>query len=252
MQNLPDPASPALWESCLGLPEPRPILIRASPSLSYSPILILAIRNRMLSFPRVVACSRTCSRFLGLSLGTASLCSAGANTALLFPNWDGTYLMRGLIGKHAMLGAGLWGGGLMVLLAATLISMTRRFSKSAPCLQVFVGLLSGGLALIGAMICFLTSGVALKDGPFCMFDVSSSNQTQAWKFGYPFKDLHNRNYLYDHSLWTSICLEPSKAVVWHVAFFSVLLCISLLQLLLVAIHLVNSILSLFCSFCEKR
>ncbi|XP_038944043.2 transmembrane 4 L6 family member 19 isoform X2 [Rattus norvegicus] len=141
---------------------------------------------------------------------------------------------------------------LQVLLAATLISLTGRFSKSAPCLQVFVGLLSGGLALLGAMICFLTSGVALKDGPFCMFDVSSSNQTQAWKFSYPFKDLHNRNYLYDHSLWTSVCLEPSKAVVWHVAFFSVLLCISLLQLLLVAIHLVNSILSLFCSFCEKR
>lgn len=33
---------------------------------------------------------------------------------LLFPNWDVTYLLRGLIGKHAMLGSGLWGGGLMV------------------------------------------------------------------------------------------------------------------------------------------
>lgn len=71
-------------------------------------------RSRMLSFPRVVACSRTCSRFLGLSLGTASLFAAGANIALLFPNWDTTYLTRGLIGKHAMLGAGLWGGGFMV------------------------------------------------------------------------------------------------------------------------------------------
>ncbi|XP_034371662.1 transmembrane 4 L6 family member 19 isoform X2 [Arvicanthis niloticus] len=205
----------------------------------------------MLSFPRVVACSRTCSRFLGLSLGIASLCAAGANIVLLFPNWDVTYLMRGLIGKHAMLGSGLWGGGLMVLLAATLIPMTGSFSKSAPCLQVLTALLSSGLALFGAVICFVTSGVALKDGPFCMFDVSSFNQTQAWKFGYPFKDLHNRNYLYDHSTWTSVCLEPSKAVVWHVAFFSTLLCISLFQLLLVAIHLVNSILGLFCSFCEK-
>ncbi|XP_057621256.1 transmembrane 4 L6 family member 19 isoform X2 [Chionomys nivalis] len=183
----------------------------------------------MLSFPRVVACSRTCSRFLGLSLGTASLFAAGANIALLFPNWDTTYLTRGLIGKHAMLGAGLWGGGFMMLIA----------------------LLSSSLALLGALVCFVTSGVALKDGPFCMFDTSSFNQTQAWKFGYPFKDLPNRNYLYDRSLWTSICLEPSKAVVWHVAFFSSLVCISLLQLLLVAIHVVNSILGLFCSFCEK-
>lgn len=205
----------------------------------------------MLSFSRVTACSRTCSRFIGLSLGTASLFAAGANIALLFPSWDVTYLTRGLIGKHAMLGSGLWGGGFMVLVAATLISVTGYFSKSAPCLRMLIALLSSGLALLGALVCFVTSGVALKDGPFCMFDVSSFNQTQAWKFGYPFKDLPDRNYLYDRSLWTSVCLEPSKAVVWHVAFFSTLLCISLLQLLLVAIHLINSILGLFCSFCEK-
>uniref|UniRef100_A0A8C3YQT2 Transmembrane 4 L six family member 19 n=1 Tax=Catagonus wagneri TaxID=51154 RepID=A0A8C3YQT2_9CETA len=176
-----------------------------------------------------MACSRTCSRILGLSLGATALFAAATNTALLFPNWDVTYLLRGLIGRQAMLGSGLWGGGLMMLTA----------------------LLSSGLALLGALICFITSGIALKDGPFCMFDVSSFNQTQTWKYGYPFKDLPNRNYLYDHSLWNSVCLEPSKAVVWHVGFFSVLLCISLLQTLLVVIHFINSFLGLFCSLCEK-
>ncbi|XP_040858820.1 transmembrane 4 L6 family member 19 [Ochotona curzoniae] len=203
-----------------------------------------------------MACSRTCSRILGLSLGTSALFAMGANLALLFPNWDVMYLLRGLIGRHAMLGSGLWGGGLMVLMAATLISLMGWrygcFSKSGPCRSMLATLLSSGLALLGAMICFITSGVALKDGPLCMFDVSSSNQTQAWKYGYPFKDLHNRNYLYDHSLWTSVCLEPSGAVVWHVSFFSVLLCISLLQLLLVVIHLINSLLGIFCSLCEER
>lgn len=64
--------------------------------------------------PCVMACSRTCSRILGLSLGTTALCAAGTNMMLLFPNWDVTYLLRGLIGRHAMLGSGLWGGGLMV------------------------------------------------------------------------------------------------------------------------------------------
>ena len=39
---------------------------------------------------------------------------------LLFPNWDVTYLLRGLIGKHAMLGSGLWGGGLMVSVLGSL------------------------------------------------------------------------------------------------------------------------------------
>ncbi|XP_017396478.1 transmembrane 4 L6 family member 19 isoform X1 [Cebus imitator] len=208
----------------------------------------------MLSFPCTLACSQTCSRILGLSLGTAALFAAGANMALLFPNWDVTYLLRGLVGRHAMLGTGLWGGGLMVLAAAVLISTGWRygcFRKSGLCRSVFAGLLSSGLALLGALICFVTSGVALKDGPFCMFDVSSFNQTQAWKYGYPFEDLHSSNYLYDRSLWNSVCLEPSKAVFWHVAFFSTLLCVSLLQLLLVVVHVINSFLGLFCSLCEK-
>ncbi|XP_077846918.1 transmembrane 4 L6 family member 19 isoform X2 [Macaca mulatta] len=148
----------------------------------------------MLSSPCTPASSRTCSRILGLSLGTAALFAAGANMALLFPNWDVTYLLRGLIGKHAMLGTGLWGGGLMVLTAAILISLKGWrygcFSKSGLCRSVLTALLSSGLALLGALICFVTSGAALKDGPFCMFDTSSFNQTQAWKYGYPFKDLH--------------------------------------------------------------
>ncbi|XP_011721308.2 transmembrane 4 L6 family member 19 isoform X5 [Macaca nemestrina] len=175
----------------------------------------------MLSSPCTPASSRTCSRILGLSLGTAALFAAGANMALLFPNWDVTYLLRGLIGKHAMLGTGLWGGGLMVLTAAILISLMGWrygcFSKSGLCRSVLTALLSSGLALLGALICFVTSGAALKDGPFCMFDTSSFNQTQAWKYGYPFKDLHS----------------------------------SLLQLLLVVAHVINSLLGLFCSLCEK-
>ncbi|XP_006869498.1 PREDICTED: transmembrane 4 L6 family member 19 [Chrysochloris asiatica] len=202
-----------------------------------------------------MACPRTCSRILGLSLGTTALFAAGVNMVLLFPNWDYTYLLRGLVGKHAILGSGLWGGGFMVLTAATLISLMGWrygcFSKSGPCCSMMTSLLSTGLALLGALICFITSGGALKDGPFCMFDISSFNQTKAWKYGYPFKDLKNRNYLHDNSLWNSTCLEPSKAVVWHVCFFSILLCISLLQMFLVVIHLINSVLSFFCSLCEE-
>nr|XP_004662269.1 transmembrane 4 L6 family member 19 [Jaculus jaculus] len=209
----------------------------------------------MLSSPCVMTCSRTCSCILGLGLGTAALFAAGINIVLLFPNWDRTYLLRGLIGKHAMLGSGLWGGGLMVLTSATLISMMGWrhccFSENTPCQSMLTAMLSSGLALLGALICFITSGTALRDGPFCMFYVSSFNQTRAWKYGYPFKDLNSRNYLYDHLLWNSICLDPPKAVVWHVSFFSILLCISLLQLLMVVIHFINSFLSLFCSFCEK-
>ncbi|XP_012588443.1 PREDICTED: UBX domain-containing protein 7 isoform X2 [Condylura cristata] len=143
-----------------------------------------------------------------------------------------------------------------VLIAAIFISLKGWrygcFSRSGPCQSMLTVLLSSGLAFLGAFICFITSGGALKYGPFCMFhDVSPFNQTQTWKYGYPFKDLHNRNYLYDRSLWNSVCLEPSKAVIWHVSFFSSLLCISLLQIFLVIIHFINSFLGLFCSFCKE-
>ncbi|XP_049631538.1 transmembrane 4 L6 family member 19 [Suncus etruscus] len=202
-----------------------------------------------------MACSWTCSRILGLSLGTTALLAAGANILLLFPNWDTTYLLRGLVGKHAMLGSGLWGGGLMVFTAATFISLIGWgcccFKSRGPCRSILTALLASGLALLGALICFIICGVALKDGPFCMYDASFFNETHTWKYGYPFKDLHNRNYLYNHSLWTAVCLEPAKAVVWHVSLFIFLLCINLVQMILVVIHFMNSFLGLFCILCKK-
>ncbi|XP_011721307.2 transmembrane 4 L6 family member 19 isoform X4 [Macaca nemestrina] len=189
----------------------------------------------MLSSPCTPASSRTCSRILGLSLGTAALFAAGANMALLFPNWDVTYLLRGLIGKHAMLGTGLWGGGLMVLTAAILISLMGWrygcFSKSGLCRSVLTALLSSGLALLGALICFVTSGAALKDGPFCMFDTSSFNQTQAWKYGYPFKDLHTCSSF----SWWSL---TSSTASWAFSAASVR-------------SDRQNLLGLFCSLCEK-
>uniref|UniRef100_A0A452QBN2 Transmembrane 4 L six family member 19 n=1 Tax=Ursus americanus TaxID=9643 RepID=A0A452QBN2_URSAM len=167
-------------------------------------------------------------------------------------------LMRGHLGGHGprVLGLSPISGSLLKKLNLSrsphhLVMTSSHLMASSLPLQMLTALLSSSLAFLGALICFITSGVALKDGPFCMFDVSSFNQTQAWKYGYPFQDLHNRNYLYDHSLWNSVCLEPSKAVIWHVSFFSTLLCISLLQILLVVIHFINSFLGLFCSLCEK-
>uniref|UniRef100_F6XC26 Transmembrane 4 L six family member 19 n=1 Tax=Monodelphis domestica TaxID=13616 RepID=F6XC26_MONDO len=204
----------------------------------------------------VMACSRSCSRILGVSLGLSALFAAGANLALFFPDWEVTSLRNGLIGKHALRGSGLWGGGLMVFLASILISLVgwRQgcFRNSGACKSMLVSLLASCLAFFGAFVCFITSGAALKNGPFCMFDVSWSNETQASKYGYPFQDLTDRNYLYDRFLWDSVCLEPSRAVIWHVTFFSTLLGVSVLQIMLVLVQVINSFLGLFCGFFEKR
>ncbi|XP_074067570.1 transmembrane 4 L6 family member 19 [Macrotis lagotis] len=202
-----------------------------------------------------MTCSRSYSRILGVSLGISAHLAAGANLALFFPDWKVTYLKNDLIGKHAIRGAGLWGGGLMVLFASILITLLGWrwgcFSNTGPCKSMLVSMLASCLAFLGAFICFITSGVALKDGPFCMFDVLSSNETQASKYGYPFKGLNDRNYLYDRFLWDSVCIEPPRAVTWHVIFFSTLLVISVIQILLVLAQLINSFLGLFCNFFEK-
>lgn len=109
--------------TCSQKPSPLPHPVGYS---SPCPAVTLAHHSRVPSFPpETMACSLTCARFLGLSLGTSSLFAAGANIALLFPNWDVTYLMRGLVGKHAMLGSGLWGGGLMVCVLGSVSGNSR-------------------------------------------------------------------------------------------------------------------------------
>nr|XP_012315481.1 transmembrane 4 L6 family member 19 [Aotus nancymaae] len=215
----------------------------------------------MLSSLCTLACSRTCSQILGLSLGTAALFAAGANMALLFPNWDVTYLLRGLVGRHAMLGTGLWGGGLMVLTAATLISLTGwRYGclrKSGLCRSVSTRF----HFLAPECPHFYYSRGRVGNRRFWSWGLKSGPGRSSLLLGLPvwlpcrpipgLLIFWDRNYLYDRLLWSSVCLEPSKAVVWHVAFFSALLCISLLQLLLVVVHVINSFLGLFCSLCEK-
>lgn len=131
--SLPHPLTAAL-PRLLSVPECCPLpacqhahgLTDHPPTAATAALPRLSLCSRMLSSPCTPASSRTCSRILGLSLGTAALFAAGANMALLFPNWDVTYLLRGLIGKHAMLGTGLWGGGLMVSVWGSLNANSQR------------------------------------------------------------------------------------------------------------------------------
>ncbi|XP_027630859.1 uncharacterized protein LOC114009312 [Tupaia chinensis] len=111
-----EPSRLALQESQWGQKERRPAVKREPFSRFFRsrPDFCRRYSSRMLSSLCMMTCPRTCTRILGLSLGTAALFAAGANMALLFPDWDVTYLWRGLIGRHAMLGTGFWGGGIMV------------------------------------------------------------------------------------------------------------------------------------------
>uniref|UniRef100_A0A6I8NZD2 Transmembrane 4 L six family member 19 n=1 Tax=Ornithorhynchus anatinus TaxID=9258 RepID=A0A6I8NZD2_ORNAN len=257
------PTGEGPWGVSLG-PAPEEAEASAPPR----PVRLSSLQGPGPGLPPAMTCPASCSRLLGFSLAVLALLAAAVNVALLFPTWEGTYLSDGHIGKHALLGPGLWGGGLLVLCAAVPIAASGWrcgcFRNSGPCQNMLLCLLTAGLAFFGAAVCFVVSGVALKTGPLCLFDVAAPNRTRTQKWGYPFLHLHRRllpsqsltpgrerHYLHDRSLWDSVCIEPPEAVTWHVSFFSTLLAISLLQLLLVVTHVVSGFCGLLCGFCGK-
>ncbi|XP_074859910.1 transmembrane 4 L6 family member 19 isoform X2 [Carettochelys insculpta] len=197
-------------------------------------------------------CVGKCSRILGpclIALGTLSI---AANVLLLFPSWRWSYLQEGHISKQAMQVPGVWGGGIIVLLAAAQITAVGwhcdRSSNCGTCQNMFLSIILSGMALLGSSACFILSGVGLTDGPLCLY-----NQTGAQQWGYPFVNVkpedsytRTRNYLYDQSLWTSICIEPPNVVTWHVVFFSVLLVISVVEMVLASLQIINGFFGCLC------
>lgn len=67
----------------------------------------------------------------------------------------------------------------------------------------------------------------------------------------PFLSLRADNYLYNQRTW-SICLEPEGIVSWHVVLFSLLLLISVAEMVLALLQILNGFLGCFCGFCEGK
>uniref|UniRef100_A0A670JF36 Transmembrane 4 L six family member 19 n=1 Tax=Podarcis muralis TaxID=64176 RepID=A0A670JF36_PODMU len=177
-------------------------------------------------------CVGTCARILGPCLLTLGLLSVVANTLLLFPSWEWRYLQMGHITKKAMLMPGVWGGGLLMFLSIVL----------------------SGLALLGSAACFVLSGVGLTEGPLCFYSSTTHNGTQMTQWDYPFLQTHSqtRNYLYDPPLWNKVCIEPRNIVSWNVYFFSALLIISTVEMVLAVLQIINGFFGCFCGSCEKK
>ncbi|XP_008104548.1 transmembrane 4 L6 family member 19 [Anolis carolinensis] len=200
-------------------------------------------------------CVGTCARTLGPVLLILGLLSIIANLFLLFPSWKSHYLNMGQIAKRAMVMPGLWGGGLLVFPAAIQITSIgwnwSCCSSSGNCQKMFLSIVLSGLALLGSAACFIISGVGLTEGPFCLY-VFTTSQGKRKEWGYPFIDTGAKNYLYDPSLWKSVCIEPQNIVAWNVYFFSALLIISVVEMILAALLILNSCFGCFCGFSKKK
>ncbi|XP_026549457.1 transmembrane 4 L6 family member 5-like [Notechis scutatus] len=96
----------------------------------------------------------------------------------------------------------------------------------------------GGL---GAFYCLVVSSTALADGPWC--------ETKPGKWESPFKGLSG-SYLQNKTLW-ELCANPPSIVLWHIVLFSILLGLSLVEMALCAIQVVNGLLGTACGDCRK-
>ncbi|NXF11194.1 T4S1 protein, partial [Smithornis capensis] len=229
-------------------------------------------------FPcRADMCVGKCSRIVGPCLLALGVLSMAANILLLFPGGASKYLLEGHISRHALAVPGVWGGGIPVLLAATHITalgwrctgcsgcgtpqLILGVPPGAP--QAFISTVLSKLAFLGAAACFVLSGVGLTNGPLCFYNASEHGLGHGAIWHYPFPDTSSivhllpspphraKIYLYNWHTW-SICLEPEGIVAWNVVLFSLLLLISVAEMALTFLQIINGCLGCLCGFCEGK
>ncbi|XP_069720988.1 transmembrane 4 L6 family member 19 [Phaenicophaeus curvirostris] len=206
-------------------------------------------------------CVGKCSRIVGPCLLVLGTLSVATNVLLLFPGGEPKHLLEGHISKHAKIVPGVWGGGIVVLLAATHVTAVGwRCAGCSDCgtrRNAFISAVLSKLALLGATACFVLSGVGLTNGPLCFYNASQHSSDLGTLWGYPFLDSSSQkpdraeNYLYNPHTW-STCLEPAGIVVWNVVLFSLLLFISAAEMVLASLQILNGCLGFLCGFCEGK
>ncbi|NWX64261.1 T4S1 protein, partial [Promerops cafer] len=225
-------------------------------------------------FPcRTAMCVGKCSRIVGPCLLVLGTLSMAASILLLFPGGAPKYLLEGHIGRHAKAVPGVWGGGIAVSTAGRTPAfwVPPDFLCPPGCsLQAFLSVVLSKLALLGAAACFVLSGVGLTNGPLCFYNTTELGLGHGALWGYPFLDAFDQgpdarqhpapaplpshraeNYLYNRSTW-SICLEPEGIVTWHIVLFSLLLLISVAEMVLALLQILNGCLGCLCGFCEGK
>ncbi|NWZ64934.1 T4S1 protein, partial [Acrocephalus arundinaceus] len=233
---------------------------------------------------RTAMCVGKCSRIVGPCLLVLGTLSMAVSILLLFPGGTSKYLLERHISSHAKAVPGLWGGGIAVSTAgrtrpssgpgAGTEGWSRAGGSPLSPSGAFISVVLSKLALLGAAACFVLSGVGLTNGPLCLYNTTELGLRHGALWGYPFLDaidegpdasngilylLHllpflshrAENYLYNRRTW-NICLEPEGIVTWHVVLFSLLLLLSVAEMVLALLQILNGCLGCLCGFCEGK
>uniref|UniRef100_A0A3P8VIM7 Si:dkey-83h2.3 n=1 Tax=Cynoglossus semilaevis TaxID=244447 RepID=A0A3P8VIM7_CYNSE len=171
-------------------------------------------------------CVSRCLQCVGRSLAVLALICMLSNVLLLLPQLKIHFLLEGHVTREATWATGLWASGLMVCYMVT------------RCVCVCF------LCLLAASICCLVSVTGLVQGPLCLYNMFFDPVlTSCLPVPVCCVSLSLTLYLYNRTLW-SVCLQPHSVVEWNIVLFSVMGVASLLQAILCASNVLNSLLGM--------
>ncbi|MED6274927.1 hypothetical protein CHARACLAT_021368 [Characodon lateralis] len=183
-------------------------------------------------------CVSRCLRCVGVSLVPMAIICMLSNILLLLPELKLHFLLEGHVTREATWATGLWGSGILVLLGArAFIQSSRTRGCCAFRSQMLCQSLYSCIGLLAASSCTLVSATGLSQGPLCLYNASSG---LTW--GVPLQPLPDRHsgYLYNHTLWSGVCMAPHSVVQWNVVLFSIMGITSAMQALLCGLNILNS------------
>ncbi|XP_053717262.1 transmembrane 4 L6 family member 18 [Synchiropus splendidus] len=186
-----------------------------------------------------MCCSLVLARSLGLVLLPLALVCMLANLLLLFPMGEVSYVQQDRVSSYIWYWGGLGGGGLLMLVPATVfVSLGRCGCCWTDTLMMCGSALAALLGLLGSGYCFIISGLILLQGPQCFTSLG-------WT--YPFADQRGR-YLFRPDSWSQ-CLQPLHVVEWNTMLACVLVCVALLEFIVCMVQLVSGLVNAVCRPC---
>ncbi|XP_059187611.1 transmembrane 4 L6 family member 1 [Centropristis striata] len=187
-------------------------------------------------------CVSRCLQCVSVSLVAMAITCMLSNILLLLPELKIHYLMEGHVTREATWATGLWGSGLLVLIAArAFLQSSRTPGCCAFRRQMLCQVLYSCVCVLAAGCCCLVSVTGLCQGPLCLY-----NSTSGPTWGVPLQPVPDSHagYLYNRSQWSSVCVEPDGVVQWNVVLFAVMGGASGLQVVICSANVLNSLLGL--------
>ncbi|XP_077200320.1 transmembrane 4 L6 family member 1-like [Paroedura picta] len=183
-----------------------------------------------------------CSRCIGISLFSLSLCAIISNCLLYFPN--GQVLEADRITDLVWFFHGILGAGILILLPAFMMLGAGGEGCCGNRCGMLLSVLFAVLGASGSVYCVIISSLGLINGPLC--DIGDE------VYVYPFRNnTFMDNYLFNQTTW-SICKKPENIILWNVVLFSLLLAIGMLEAVLCLVQVVNGLLGFMCGTCVRK